>query len=62
MRGAGKSPAISLPASCAFGPLILTTEIAAGGRPLDSAKIVPADTPPQVNKGAMCGATCPAPS
>ena len=35
------------------------TEIAAGGRPLDKAKIV---SIAQVKSGAITGATCPAPS
>ena len=37
--GSGSDPAIALAAACAPGPLIRITEIAAGGRPLDSAKI-----------------------
>ena len=50
------------PASWALGPLIRITEIAAGGRPLESAKIVSAGTRPQVKSGAITGATWPAPS
>ena len=50
------------PAACAFGPLIRMTEIAAGGRPLDNAKIVSRGTRPQVKSGAITGATWPAPS
>jgi hypothetical protein len=45
---------MALPARCAFGPLIRTTEIAAGGRPLDKAKIVSID---QVKIGAITGET-----
>ncbi len=35
----GKAPAMRRPASCARGPLMRMTAIAAGGRPLDSAKM-----------------------
>ena len=38
--GSGRSPASARAAACASGPLIRMTAIAAGGRPLDSAKIV----------------------
>ena len=48
-----------MPASCALGPLIRMIEIAAGGRPLDKAKIV---SMPQLKKGAITGATFAAPS
>ena len=47
------------PARWAAGPLIRMIETAAGGRPLDKAKIV---SIAQVKKGAMTGATWPAPS
>ena len=40
VRADGKPPAISIAARCASGPLIRIIEMAAGGRPLDSAKIV----------------------
>ena len=42
MRGFGKSPASAASASPACGPLIRTTAMAAGGDPLESAKIVSA--------------------
>jgi hypothetical protein len=45
VRASGSDPAIPTAAACAFGPLTRMTEIAAGGRPLDKAKIVSWLTP-----------------
>ena len=51
------------PAAWASGPLTRMTEIAAGGRPLDRAKMVsPPTTTAQAKIGAITGATWCAPS
>jgi len=42
VRVSGNGPPISCPAVCAAGPLTRITDIAAGGRPLDKAKMVSA--------------------
>ena len=58
----GVAPATASPALWARGPLIRITAMAAGGRPLDKAKMVSAAMRRQEKRGAITGATWPAPS